>query len=235
MKKKLLITVLSVVALLLLAGVGYATWVISQNANAESEGNIVVETVSDERLEVTVAPVDPAAKSFVFGHTADAVGAANKWLTAKAGDPVENLEVAFVVTITKKGTAAAFTATTDVNVTPVYLTVFNEDFMKGLAFEETSRALENENKTLKVYFKAKISWGDLTGNANPFVYFNNLGTSDAKITSEIATAANAAIAGAALTTDSTNADYALAYLEYFHTTFDSQVFNVKVTVAYPEA
>ena len=240
MKKKLLITVLSVVALLLLAGVGYATWVISQNASEEANGNIIVETVSDERLNVTVELEDPAVDSFVFGHPLDAeIPAAGKWLSAKNGDPVVNLTVNFVVTITKNG-GGEFESADDVDLTLTFDTALVDAFMTEGAFDETSKTLSADSKTITAVCSATIKWGTLTNKTNPYTFFNDLGNSndkldtdeDGKVDDTTITLAeiNSAL-GSSLTKDSTNADFAKAYLEYF-AAHHIDTFTATVAVAY---
>lgn len=230
MKKRVFTIAIVLVALLLLAGVGYATWVISQSMEETSNGNIVVETVSDERLNVTVALADANVDSFVFGHPS---GTLSGWLTAKGADPEENLTVDFTVTITKQGNVT-FASADDVDLTLTFETVLVDKFMQNGQFTQVSKTLSADSYTITALCRATIQWGTLTNGQNPYTYFNAL---------EVNGAIGGALADAAyndfnltgtdqLSATSTNADYALAYLTYFNTTFNDETFQVKVAVAY---
>lgn len=230
MKKRVFTIAIVLVALLLLAGVGYATWVISQSMEETSNGNIVVETVSDERLNVTVALADPSKDKFVFGHPS---GATTGWLTAKGADPEETLTVDFTVTITKQGNVT-FASADDVDLTLTFETVLNAKFMQNGDFTEVSKNLSADSYTITALCRASIEWGTLTNGQNPYTYFNALAVNGA-IGAELAAAANTDfnLTGTdQLSATSTNADYALAYLTYFNTTFNAQQFQVKVAVNY---
>lgn len=238
MKKRLFIIGIVVFAFMLLAGVGYATWVISQSMEQGSQGNIVVETVSDERLNVTVDYKDANVDSFYFNHP-ETMNTANHWLTAKDEVKTENLEVTYVVTIVKQG-GAAFTATTDVDLTATFADKLSDDtelsaitaFMQNAAFEEVgTRTLSADSKTLTIEVKASIEWGTLTGGANPYDYFNAKGSSEKLTDATLVSTINTAL-GTTLTVDSSYADFALAYLEYFNTHFNGVKFNVSVNIAY---
>lgn len=97
MKKRIITLVLSALAAVLLVGVGFASWVVSQGDANEQTGNILVETVKDERLAVTVTP---DGKSFQFG--APATGATEGWLHEDGENAIpENLVVTFKVEVTR--------------------------------------------------------------------------------------------------------------------------------------
>ena len=55
MKRKTLTLVLCLLTVMSLVGVGFASWVIDADASAPVEGNIIVDTVADKRLELAVA------------------------------------------------------------------------------------------------------------------------------------------------------------------------------------
>ena len=54
MKRKTLTLVLCLLTVMSLVGVGFASWVINANASEDVSGNIVVDTVSDERYNISV-------------------------------------------------------------------------------------------------------------------------------------------------------------------------------------
>lgn len=229
MKKRVFTIAIVLVALLLLAGVGYATWVISQSMEETSNGNIVVETVSNERLNVTVALADPSKDKFVFGHPS---GTLSGWLTAKGADPEETLTVDFTVTITKQGNVT-FGSADEVNLTPTFETVLVDEFMQNGQFTQVSKTLSADSYTITALCRATIQWGTLTDGKNPYTYFNGYEV-DAEIGGALADAANHDfnLTSNQLSATSTYADYALAYLTYFNATFNAQQFQVKVAVNY---
>lgn len=101
MKKRIITLVLSALAVVLLVGVGFASWVVSQGDANEQTGNILVETVKDERLHVTVTLIsnNENDKKFQFGAPANAT---EGWLHEDGADPVlENLQVKFQVVVTR--------------------------------------------------------------------------------------------------------------------------------------
>ena len=218
MKKRTITLMLSILAVAMLVGVGFATWVISQGAGTEIPGSVVVEAVSDERLGVTVAldatheTVEATKGKFVFGHPATVDP--NAWLHTKGEDPQEKLEVYYVVTVTKQG-GVAFTndEKTGILVIGTLAEVANANNLVGSSSalinlgagvtevkgenDASTRVLSDDNKTLTVYMKATVNWGSLFGGLNPYAYFNGtIGegqnvvaiTSKTEIGSSIATA-----------------------------------------------
>lgn len=99
MKKRIITLVLSALAVVLLVGVGFASWVVSQGAGSEQTGNILVETVKDERLHVTVTP---DGKKFQFGSLSSSHEASD-WLYEDDAENqiVQNLTVSFEVVVTR--------------------------------------------------------------------------------------------------------------------------------------
>ncbi len=100
MKSKLTITVASILSVLVLVGVGFAAWVISNpNVEAKQTGNIEVDTVTDNSYEIeatwgTEADITDNGK-IVFGAAGTYEG--TPWLTS---DKRESLKA--VLTLTAK-------------------------------------------------------------------------------------------------------------------------------------
>lgn len=96
MKKRTIALMLSVLAVMMLVGVGFATWVISQSQELSSEGNIIVDTVTDERLFARVS-VDETERQgvndIIFGWKKPAEDFDNPWLTNEAADKEQNMKV----------------------------------------------------------------------------------------------------------------------------------------------
>lgn len=131
MKKRTIALMLSVLAVMMLVGVGFATWVISQGDSKEVPGSLVVETVKDNRLNVSVTAVKSGNYEHTTTHnviTADAYAsldaseqanyqllddgnklnftapatATTGWLTAEDGHNIEKKTMTFTVSVTKQ-------------------------------------------------------------------------------------------------------------------------------------
>ena len=99
MKSKLTITVASILSVLVLVGVGFAAWVISNpDVNKEAESSITAETVSDKSytLEATFA----TGEKIVFGAP-ETMNTPNAWLTAD-GTAREDLTATLTLTLKYK-------------------------------------------------------------------------------------------------------------------------------------
>ena len=98
MKKKLTITIASILSVIVIIGVGFAAWVITNpEVKAESDGTISVETVTDKSYSLTAAI--EGAISFGAPKTPDAE-ATKGWLKNDA--KTENLEATLTLTLDYK-------------------------------------------------------------------------------------------------------------------------------------
>ena len=237
MKKRIITLTLSILAVVLLVGVGFASWVISSGAKEETTGNILVETVHDKRLGVSVSEASGAIQ---FGSPEGSTSA-GKWLYDEevAGGETyhENLSVTFTVTVTRStpftdDEKAALTITPELsdkllNVSDAeedYPTAFFQKDGTGIAASAWTFAPDNLSATSTV--TVTLKWGSLFNYQNPYDYFNVQGV-NAKI-GDVATAA--AAAGLAVTADSTWGNYALAALQAIRA-FNSYKFQVTINVA----
>lgn len=99
MKKKLTITIASILSVIVIIGVGFAAWVITNpNVEAAADGTISVETVTDKSYTLT-AEITGEAISFGASKT-PAAEATKGWLKNDA--KTENLEATLKLTITYK-------------------------------------------------------------------------------------------------------------------------------------
>lgn len=84
MKSKLTITIASILSVLVLVGVGFAAWVIiNPNVGANADGNIEVDTVTDNSYDIKAEFVktdDANNGTIVFGKKDDSA-ITNPWLT----------------------------------------------------------------------------------------------------------------------------------------------------------
>lgn len=100
MKSKLTITVASILSVLVLVGVGFAAWVISNPGVEEyAQSSITAETVDDKSYSL-VATIAENEK-IIFGAPAQ-MTAQNPWLTAGTGTQTEDLEATLTLTLTYK-------------------------------------------------------------------------------------------------------------------------------------
>ncbi len=202
MKRKTLTMILCLLTVLSVVGVGFASWIITDGDEAVESGNIIVDTVSDQRLVLTVTPPIEMDINFTGPKTPDNNG---KWLKSNNPSVTENLEVTFLCRVTKKDNSA-FTAVSDI--------VLDLDFVEpaltqgdsandtayGAAKKANCFALATETiegKTKKadgLYYSdltleegseedgyksitfavtVKYVWGSIFGNENPFDYYND--------------------------------------------------------------
>ena len=231
MKKRTIALMLSVLAVMMLVGVGFATWVISQGTYAEATGNIVVDVVHDERLDVEG---DGLTHELVFGAPASAT---TGWLTSdnkiNGGDvKVAKMEDTFTFKIKKA--SGVFTDEDDVNA-QVSFTLgqnsTNPALISNGAIEVTSKSLNLAKDELTVVVKVSYNWGTLFGNKNPYEFFNATGIKANTPLGELAATANTAglkKGEANFAATDTYADLALSALTALQSFGGNEVFAIKV-------
>lgn len=95
MKKKLTITIASILSVIVIIGVGFAAWVITNpNVSTSQDGTISVETVTDKSYTLTA---EIAGEAISFGAPAE-MNTANAWLKTEGGNS-ENLEATLTLTL----------------------------------------------------------------------------------------------------------------------------------------
>lgn len=98
MKKKLTITIASILSVIVIIGVGFAAWVITNpNVKDEANGTISVETVTDKSYTLT-AEIAQNDKTIVFGKPANAT-TEGKWFTFDSLTKEEKLEATLTLTL----------------------------------------------------------------------------------------------------------------------------------------
>lgn len=99
MKKKLTITIASILSVIVIIGVGFAAWVITNpNVSTSQDGTISVETVTDKSYSLTATI---ANKAISFGAPATPDAEATKgWLKNDA--KTENLKATLTLTLNYK-------------------------------------------------------------------------------------------------------------------------------------
>lgn len=99
MKKKFSLTLISILSVVVLVGVGFAAWIITTpNVNEQQTGTITASGVTDARYKLTAAITN---ESIVFGKPSGYKGNNSDWF--KPGKDVgdENLTATLTLTLTK--------------------------------------------------------------------------------------------------------------------------------------
>ena len=202
MKSKLTITVASILSVLVLVGVGFAAWVISNpDVNAEQPGTITAETVSDKSYTLQA---EITGGEIVFGApaTMDKTGA---WLTAGSSAKTENRTATLKLTLKYKDWAyvplnfsVAMNAKKDNAVDTVFTGLVSSNYitnpkisynsgdatevaMNGAAVDIAKDAFPDYNATEKdtekevsLTITITFGWGEAFGGNNPYKYYNAL-------------------------------------------------------------
>lgn len=203
MKRKTLTLILCLLTVMSLVGVGFASWVISANDSKVTNGNIVVDTVTDNRLDLT-AP-QTAADLVFCGERDGYIAPTGAWLTFEGDEKVTNLKVTVACTVVLKGGNALPTnnnvveGKTRVGVAlgadfaPAENSALDKAIAQGcltLTKDAVVEAvtLSSDMKTLTFNVVVEYGWGAAFGNKNPFDFYNELSGEaqlrkvDAKIT-----------------------------------------------------
>lgn len=184
MKRKSLTMILCLLTCLSLVGVGFAAWVISAGDKEVVTGNIVVDTVTDNRIELTVTPV--SGKDIILNGPA---GAATGWLTY-SGSQTEQLKVSFKCVVAYKSgqtftDASVLETPTATLAEPTGNTAYdkaktNKCFALASGTVDTLAFTDGVNvsgltvEDGKVVFTVTVAyvWGEIFGNDNPFTFYN---------------------------------------------------------------
>lgn len=169
MKRKTLTLTLSLLVCLSLIGVGFAAWVITSSNENTLEGNIVIDSVEDKRLNVTYTWVTneegttelESAPTLSYGIQ-EGVANAPTWLSN--ADTKENLSAYLKITVTAKDGTPYQTA----NITTA-LTAgasFTSAVTDGLV--GTLPEVKVTDKGNGVYILSfTLTWGTKFNNQNP--------------------------------------------------------------------
>ncbi len=228
MKRRSLTLVVCLLATLSLASVGFAAWVISAGATEQLTGNILVEDVSDERLQIT--ELDMTNENFIFGYGTKGT---NSWLKYDEGDAAQSLESTITFKLSyKTGSTPVVTSGGEQNTT---LTVkwddatqtFLEDAVEKGYIKEVpalTPSLSGDTYSVTVTFQ----WGELFNSENPFKWYNDHKVSD-EYTWVTATGLPG-VKGADGTTTKTYGDHAAEFLTAMYQYFDdgTQAYTILV-------
>ena len=193
MKKRTISLMLGILAVMMLVGVGFATWVITQGASTAAEGQINVEVVKDERLDVTYTFAS-GKENFAFGFKADS-SVENPWLTSNNDTP-ENLVVELSVKVTRHNTANPFSDASEQETHKPVVTLNDAlkkaessnilvsektDLFKLVSITVADGTYDGTDNSLNYAVVVTLQWGDAVSNTNPYTFFNKLGNVDAAV------------------------------------------------------
>lgn len=186
MKRKTLTLTLSILACLALIGVGFASWIISADTSANAEGNIIVDTVTDNSYVISAASWKDGNSKISFGAPKKAeMTETGAWLTNDSAGEAENLTVTYQLTVTyadntpatglvdSKKIAATFGAPNDTN----YKKAISDELIiapESTTIKETSAGVYEITVTYK-WGKHFANSADATEGVNPYTYYNGNG------------------------------------------------------------
>lgn len=167
MKRKTLTLTLCLLSCLALIGVGFAAWIITSNTEQEIEGNISVDTVTDNRLTVETSWLNNK-DSITFGWKNGDY--AYSWLKNTDATYAENLTVTLVVNVKDSGGSPidAQTVTATITGDDAYATAVSSNLVNALPATLTAQKQE----TGVYHITITLSWGSEFGNQNPMEYYN---------------------------------------------------------------
>lgn len=186
MKRKTLTMILCLLTVLSVVGVGFASWVINAGDQQTANGNIEVDTVSDNRLVLTVDALSGDQNNIKLVGANDGTalaGGLTPWLTTDKNS--ENLVVTYSCTVTKKnnslftdnGTLSGAVQTLDVaaNFAEPASEVESVKTAYGKAKEAGCFVLRTDDGILsatpdKFYNGVKITTPVLNGDKNQYTF-----------------------------------------------------------------
>lgn len=174
MKRRTLTLMICLLSVLSLVSVGFASWIITANDTQEAEGNIQIETVTDNRVFIKdiVAPSD-----IVFGAPGTPKTFDNPWFTFKGMD-TENLSTTITFDVQKKdGTPIArsnVNITASVEVKDTEGTTFAALVSAGYIQAVPTVTVSDSAYSITISLK----WGAKWGNVNPYNFYNEHGVND---------------------------------------------------------
>lgn len=169
-----------------LVSVGFASWVISQGDEEVINGNIIVDTVTTEKHEITVTPASGTSINFTKPQSVDPAPAYN-WLD-ETTTTYEALSASFTVSVDKINDASAaaakakFTAVLETGkmvgdewvpdtASTGYLAAATAKYVIELPDASVEvGTLESKVWTTTVSFE--LDWGDHFDGDNPYIYYN---------------------------------------------------------------
>ena len=194
MKRKSLTLLVCLLACLALGSVGFAAWVITNDANAQDTGTIRVDVVKDARLSITAEITE--GEQIIFGAKEKDSSVANSWMkyeeTEDAGVKLnENLKAKIKIVIGNFDYLDTLTITLTEDTSAYYAQALDAEYVAALpVITKTAEELKDiadaaaddenkiENGTLTVYLDIEFNWGEAFDGKNPIDYYNGFEYSD---------------------------------------------------------
>ena len=203
--KKNLVMFTSVFASLAILSTGFAAWVISGgDEKTEEIGDIVVDTVTDNRHTITVEKATGETGKVVFGHPS--ATETDAWLTYDEKNDAEKLDVLLKVTVSNAKNAeianifdtksCVLTEITKEDTESKYAAANEAGYVGAMPTVQFVTSEQESTTTLDangvVYVLLHFTWGTEFGGKNPYTYYN-----DQAFTNELADDAKNALEGLA--------------------------------------
>lgn len=183
-----------------ITSVGFAAWVISQGDSADVVGNILVDTVDDQRHTISEAKLVTALNSTTDATNANVIygtssNADSGWLKNTDTDYAENLDFYLYVkvdNVNASNTIASVMESVVVTSTGGGTVLTDKTGYAGAATTSFGKAdASGTGKSLvgalpipsttqtnftadgEVWYSISFQWGTLTGGDNPYDYYND--------------------------------------------------------------
>lgn len=194
MKRKSLTLLVCLLACLALGSVGFAAWVITNDANAQDTGTIRVDVVKDARLSISAEITQ--GEQIIFGAKEKAPTVANNWMKYEETDDNglklnENLTSVIKIVIGNFDYVDKLTITLVEDQTAYYAEALAKGYVAELPKIELTQAelqalvdkdADDNNKIedgeLTVYLDINFAWGTAFDGKNPIDYYNGFEYSD---------------------------------------------------------
>ena len=212
MKRRSLTVLLCLLAIISLASVGFASWVITADDTENVTGNIQVETVTDQRLDIKVADGQDLNINLLAPATQAKEGA---WLVGKSEKGSEKKTVAINFTLGFKNTQTTGTpiATVTAEFDEETKTLIKKAVDANYIQEPTISIVNNGNGNYVLTIN--FEWGEAFGKVNPYDYYNAEGkTANGLVADDVST---------------TWADDAYAKLTDLNSIFADKTYKVVIT------
>jgi hypothetical protein len=188
MKRKSLTLLVCLLACLALGSVGFAAWVITNDANAEDSGTIRVDVVKDARLSISAEIVE--GEPIIFGSKEKDPKVANNWMKYEETDDnglklnenltsvikivIGNFEYVdkLTITLTEDQTAHYAEALAKGYVAELPKIELTQAELQALVDKEADDNNKIENGELTVYLDINFKWGKAFDGKNPIDYYN---------------------------------------------------------------
>ena len=186
MKRRSLTLVICLLATLSLASVGFASWVISAGDTENVTGNVVVQTVTDKRLEIKNGAFEKdgliTLDSIKFGIPSEDDGydpSENDWLKpdgAEFPEDILSIKYIFDLNFVSGGEVVIEGASKNVELTAEFVDDGTKEWIEQAVtfgyIEQPTLMVAKNAVTGKYECTITFQWGALFENKNPWEYYN---------------------------------------------------------------